>query len=113
MEPLSPADPAEALFSALNELAIQFINGPGGTTDYPPLPCLVRPNQYRGKINFPALHSMELDLFSPHWGIQLCQPASKKNLTQILYSISPSGMVLIATSPSCDPNYSRDSQDTI
>lgn len=28
MEPLAPADPAEALFSALNELAIRFINGP-------------------------------------------------------------------------------------
>lgn len=76
--------------------------------EYPPLPFLAKPNQYGGKINFPILHSTELDLLSSHWGIQLCQPGSKKNLTQILYSISPSGMVLIATSPSCDPNHSRD-----
>lgn len=108
MEPLAPADPAEALYSALNELGIRFINGPWGTTECPPLPSLARPNQYGGRINFPALHSTELDLFSSHWAIQLCQPRSKKNLTQILYSISPSGMVLIATSPSCDPNHSRD-----
>lgn len=35
MEPLVPTEPAEAIFSALNELAVWFINGQRGTTEDP------------------------------------------------------------------------------